>query len=303
MVKEGFMLNVERPVGLRPLVRGFYQLQKLRIQTGNRLVNHFMAKLGVKPGEAPTSEVGKLWKSLKRDHKRVTDALARKVEGFPGEGLISGLAEFALVDQYFQKLEFEKLQYNWIKKVIEKHPVGEYWLENVNGVGPLMAGVLLSELDFSKARYPSSFWKYAGLDVVNGEGRGRKRSFLESRDYIDRNGQKKQKLSLTYNPFLKSKLLGVLAVSFLKSNSPYRQFYDNYKQRLENHVKYKHVSKGRRARMATRYMIKIFLKDYFIVLCRLSGRKEPEPYGQAKLGLPSHPTPFVEMKSYTKRNP
>ena len=42
-----------------------------------------------------------------------------------------------------------------------------------------MAGVLISEFDIHRARYPSSMWKYAGLDVArDGRGRSRKAEHL-----------------------------------------------------------------------------------------------------------------------------
>jgi len=296
-------VNVNVPKGLRPLVRGFYQQQKLRIQTGNRLVNHFLVKLGVQPGEAPPDEVRKMWYMLKEEHSRLTDALASRAKKwprntlFPYDGLITEYAEFAFVNQYFTELAAENQLNRQIKEVVEAHPLWRYWLVDVKGVGPIMTGVLLSEIDFNKARYPSSLWKYAGLDVKKGKGRSRRKEHLEVREYTDKNGEVKEKLSLSYNPFLKSKLMGVLSVSFLRLNSPYREIYDNYRNRLDNHVKYKEVSKGRKNLMARRYMIKIFLKDLFIVFCRLSGRGEPVPYEQAKLGMkPIHPTPYVAMK-------
>ena len=37
---------------LRVMVRGAYDLQKLRIQMGNRIVGNFKAKLGQAPGES-----------------------------------------------------------------------------------------------------------------------------------------------------------------------------------------------------------------------------------------------------------
>ena len=49
------------------------------------------------------------------------------------------------------------------------------------------------------------------------EGRSKKKQSLEIRDYTDRNGEAQQKLSITFQPFLKTKLNGVLATSFLRA--------------------------------------------------------------------------------------
>jgi hypothetical protein len=45
---------------------------------------------------------------------------------------------------------------------------------------------------------------------------------LVDRTYIDKNGEEKTKKGVTYNPFLKTKLTGVLDGSFLRSASPSR---------------------------------------------------------------------------------
>jgi hypothetical protein len=42
--------NNTQKAALRSMVRGSYDLQKLRIESGNRLVATFKAKLGHKPG-------------------------------------------------------------------------------------------------------------------------------------------------------------------------------------------------------------------------------------------------------------
>lgn len=54
------------------------------------------------------------------------------------------------------------------------------------------------------------------VQFVN-EGRSKKKQSLEVRDYTDRNGDVQQKLSITFQPFLKTKLNGVLATSFLRA--------------------------------------------------------------------------------------
>jgi len=57
-------------------------------------------------------------------------------------------------------------------KVLERIPIYTEFLEQERGVGPAMAGVLVTYLDPHKARHVSSFWRYAGLDV-GADGRGR----------------------------------------------------------------------------------------------------------------------------------
>jgi len=283
---------------IRLAIRGLYDIQALRIQIGNRLTNHFLRKMGVEPGEKKTKEAERIMEKLKADYKRIADGLVkdRKLDVLLKEtGLISTETEYALMALYETLVLEEKNCEKVLKKKLESIPIYTEFLKQVCGVGPLMAGVLVSELDPYKAKYVSSFWKYAGLDVVETEdgqkvGRSRKKECLEKVQYVDKNGEVKERLSLTYNPFLKAKLLGVLATAFLRSEKrgkgiTYAYFYRNYKRRLENHPKYKDASKGHRDRMAKRYMIKMFLKDLYVEWRQLEGLPVHPPYSEAKLGI------------------
>jgi selenocysteine-specific translation elongation factor len=60
---------------------------------------------------------------------------------------------------------------------------------------------------FIKDKYPVTF-----LEV----GRSRKDHCLVDREYIKKDGVKSIRKSITYNPFLKTKLIGVLGTSFLR---------------------------------------------------------------------------------------
>ncbi len=52
---------------IRTLVRGAYDVQKLRIQMGNRIVGNFKAKLGQEPGMSE--------EELEKQEKRILDEL------------------------------------------------------------------------------------------------------------------------------------------------------------------------------------------------------------------------------------
>ena len=75
----------------------------------------------------------------------------------------------------------------------------ELWFENhgQNGEFDMLA----------EGKYPVT------LETV---GRSKKAESLVNRKYIGRDGVEKTKLSITFNPFLKTKLIGVLATSFLR---------------------------------------------------------------------------------------
>jgi hypothetical protein len=117
-------------------------------------------------------------------------------------------------------------------------------------------------------------------------GRSRKAKHLVDREYINKDGEKAVRKSITFNPWAKTKILGVLVPSFLRANNEkYRKVYDDYKFRLENHVKYKDVSKGHRHNMSLRYVAKIFLIELHTEWRKLEGLPTSVPYAEAKLGL------------------
>lgn len=166
---------------IKPLVRGAYDLQKLRIQTGLRLVATFKAKLGQAPGEKEDEldvEGKRLLKDLRAEYSRITDGITTsrisRLE-FETDGLIDSVSEVALLDQYSQLDKAEKDSFKFIEQALKAVPVYSKFLREVKGIGPAMAGVIVSEIDIYKARHPSSLWKYAGLDVASdGKGRSRK---------------------------------------------------------------------------------------------------------------------------------
>jgi len=61
---------------IKTLVRGAYDIQKLRIQMGNRIVGNFKAKLGQEPSkpEAEIDAKGKmLLNQIRASYKKITD--------------------------------------------------------------------------------------------------------------------------------------------------------------------------------------------------------------------------------------
>ena len=160
---------------LRAVVRGTYDLQRLRIQMGNRVTANFKAKLGSGPKALTEKQLEKVAQKLLGDlrasHRRITDAIIEKYKGvtpknFVGDELISTYTEYVLVNQYTELIKQEENQFSTIPTILSGNPVYDDFLANVTGVGPQMAGVLLSEIDFTRCKYASSLWKLGGLDVV-----------------------------------------------------------------------------------------------------------------------------------------
>jgi|TARA_R110001592_G_scaffold124205_1_gene332923 hypothetical protein len=278
---------------LKTIVRGAYDIQKNRIQTGNRLVGNFKAKLGQAPSEKEDTidkEGQQVLLNLRRSHKLLTEGVASfpRQATFKGDEVISDYTELCLVDNYLELEAQEKSHFRRLGNILKGYPIYNEFLLGVTGVGPAMAGVMLSEIDITKAEYPSSLHKYAGLDVASdGQGRSRKKEHLEDSEYVDAEGEVKVKKGITFNPFLKTKLVGVLGSSFIKQSPDkcvYRKIYDDYKHRLEHMDAHKEKSKGHRHNMAVRYMVKMFLVDLYNAWRRIEGLPVAPTYSEAKLG-------------------
>lgn len=280
---------------LKILVRGAYDIQKLRIQMGNRICANFKGKLGQEPSnkeETLDPEELNVLKELRKGYTRITDGIVRlpTAAKFVGNEIISSYTELCLAEQYFTLLENEKRHFARLEGVLQEFPIYTQYLTKIKGCGPAMAGVIVSEIDISRAKYASSLSKYAGLDVgPDGKGRSRKAEHLVDVTYINKDGEEATRKSITFNPFLKTKLTGVLGPSLLKcGNERYAKIYYDYKNRLENHAIYKEDSKGHRHLMAIRKVVKRFLADLYEAWRPLEGLEVHKPYAEAKLGMLPH---------------
>jgi len=94
------------------------------------------------------------------------------------------------LDGYLEDLwTMEKKIGSDLTKSVKQEPLWNY-LKKVKGIGPIIAASLINLIDFKKAKHVSSLWKYAGLDVVEGEGRTRKKKHLVPKTYVNKKGKK-----------------------------------------------------------------------------------------------------------------
>lgn len=309
---------------LRDVLDALYDMQKLRIASGNRLYQIFKDKsdadtaikdeiekeklseaeeaLDAKADEilkAVNSEYKELTAYMVDNNKTIASAL-KKIETIK----ILTKTDYSMVKAYNLLLESEESFKKVLEANIKDHPVFTGFLSQVKGCGPMMSANILAYLDPYKARHASSFRKYAGLDVVATKDKdgnlvvdedgnivthGRKMGDTEEYEYIDKNGNKAIKKGLTYNPKLKSKLIGVLASGMIKAKDPvYTKIYYDYKLRLENHPKHKEKSAAHRNNMALRYMIQKFLSNLWAYWRELEGLEVTLPYEVDKLGMRPH---------------
>ena len=241
---------------LRNLVKTKYDYQTMRIATANRLA--LKADDSVQAKEDPAYE---------------TD----------------DLLEF--VDIKDETLSLEKKIDKAILRSIKDEPVYKNFLKDVKGIGPTLAGVLLSEINLEKATTVSKIWQYAGCNPGMVMGKKKSNGEIVVTGELIRGDRPSAGYILPYNKFLKTKLLGVLADSFIKSKSPYTEYYYSMKDRLMQSSKeykegkpWKDESRMHINMAARRYMVKMFLADYYREARAILGLPVRPPYQEEYLG-------------------
>lgn len=288
---------------IRSVVRGGYDIQALRISMGNRIYSNFRAKLGLKSTdkEKMDKEATKILTQLRKDYDRITDGITDELtpRKFKAMGIIDSYGEYVLIHSYLSLRFQEAEQFKHLNNIMSGHPLYEAIIADKNqwvGIGPMIIGLLISELDLSKPPNPTGLWKYCGLDVApDGRGRSKRKEHLVEWEYTDKEGKKQKRLGVTYKPLIKSKLMGVLSTSLIKQNgkpdkngkaralSPYRTIYDVYKHRISNMEEHADKSDGHIEMMAKRYMIKMFLRDLYKLWRPLLNLPISEPYEETKI--------------------
>lgn len=248
---------------IKTIMRTMYDFQDMRVRMGNRLK-----------------------KKKNGDNQKVIEELNLDSESIP-----------VIVDVWQDTEEAEKKLAKQLKEEIKEIPVYEIFLKNVKGIGPLIAAVIISEFDIHKANTVSKLWQYSGLNPGQVKGTKSKGSKKDGtyETYKTEQTVKGDRLTAGYlspfNIFLRTKLVGVLATSFIKCGSPYREYYDNYKHRLENEKKtveggekaWCEETKAHRNNAAKRYMIKMFLKDLYVAWRTIEGLEVRAPYQEQYL--------------------
>jgi len=316
---------------LRTLVDNVYDVQATRIAMGNRLIAS-LRDLGIIVAKDPEGlnlapqrkgksskaeeaqelkdkeekENNKLLVTILNEYSMVSTVYA---EQFGSKGSIEKALRlvqadavyiktaftYNMVNCFVQMVNMEKKVTDVLSREVKKHPLWETFFKDITGCGPLMSAVCIAYLDPYKARWPSSFWKYCGLDVVVDEkgshGRGRGDASMVS--YVDKDGNVAEKKSLGYNPVVKTKLVGVLGSSFLRAgkDAQYAKVYYEYRHRLENRPDCADLRPIVIHRRAIRYAVKMFLRDLWYAWRTLEGLPTGEPYEVAKLGMAPHHDP------------
>lgn len=168
-------------------------------------------------------------------------------------------ASLAMLEKWQERFDaLEKEADQDIADLVGDEPIVEQ-LIRIKGIGRLLAAKLVCSIDITKADTVSALWRYAGYGV-NGDGQ-RERPTKGER--------------LHYNVRLKTTCY-LVAVSFLRANSPYRTVYDQARAYyLENRPEW---TKAHQHQASLRKMIKVFLSHLWVVWRTMEGLETGQPY-------------------------
>lgn len=184
---------------VRVLVSNVYDLQKLRIATGNRLVQSFYLSMGISPSTSPDGadkDEKKMIDRLKADYKRISDGVSKEnitikksikilqssEKKEDNLQVIRNEMDYKLVDSYMLLLNSEEQSIKVLDKFVQSHPLWDAFFKDIKGAGTLMAAMCIAYLDIRKARHVSSFFKYVGLDTVQDTDKDGNKLFVTNND-------------------------------------------------------------------------------------------------------------------------
>lgn len=196
-----------------------------------------------------------------------------------------------------------------IAAAVKNEPIyGE--LSNIRGIGPMLAAKLIAMIDIDRDDTVSALWRYSGYGMSfywqaddkivapksgwkwTGPKDNRQKIFHSPQPepgwtLVEVRDRPIEGYLLPYNKRLKSTLF-VIAGSFLKSGSPYRQFYDSAKAHYEATTDWtkKHIHQA-----AMRRMVKLFLSHLWQRWRELEGLPIRAAYANNHLGHETVITP------------
>ena len=323
---------------LRVMVSALKDVQHVRIQIGNKIFALYMQLLGIKPGESKKKlekEQATILKAFENEYERITDALEdnknklsqviKKRVYLDADGkevelmYIKNKILFNLSEHWHQGKETEEKIKKDLESKLKEYKIYNEYLScdpKCRGVGTVISAVIIAYFNIYKAKYPSDFIAFAGLDPVpeidekTGEitgyhGRSNKERDLIMREYMTKDGKTDVRKSLTYNPIVKTQLLGVMTGTMFKAHSPYVVAYYNRMMRLNNDPAKKDLTPSHKSAICKRYMVNQFLKDLFVAWKQIEGLPYCMSYEEEFFGLLPHGfEPYDEfMKAHPEFDP
>ena len=297
---------------IRNSINNYYDIQQLRIKTGNRIFQmyldlhpEYIKKDSLSDADREKAE-NSFMKVFYSEYKKVLNTIdkefgnkGRRIE----EKAINSLEDLMLIkskDDFnlvhvFHTLKEEELRCSKIiADLVESHPMWDMFFKDAKGIGPVMAGVLLGYLDVHKARHVSSFWSFAGVGtVVNDEGERVCQSRATTVEVTRENkytGKMETVRSINYNARLHNIILGVMIPSVIKTGKggKYNEVYYDYKNRFANRADLVDASAQKIHRMAVRAAAKELLRDLWVVWRSYEGYEISKPYEVEYLNRAPH---------------
>lgn len=189
-------------------------------------------------------------------------AALRRGEEVPVLGLLGARYSHA----HAEELEVTAM----LRRAVHGHPAWP-WLEQVKGIGEVMAGRLLGGLEIERARRPSSFWRVCGLATVPASWTHETPRDAERADEPTTDARVPQRFAR--GPASRySRLMRVechlVGVSLLRRGGRYRQFYQQRRAYLASREGW---PAARQHHTALRMMEKLFLVHLWLVWREAAG--------------------------------
>lgn len=292
---------MNRDQQIRFLVENYYDMQKLRVESFNRIVayvkSHEILETQMTGASQPILEIRERDASHLRLETQNENASQIEAETqLAGADKPSTLAHQIVTSKtevpkdiselvwYHNSLhETEKQLAKRLDAWSSHHPLRAIYLSKIYGIGPILSSGILSWLTpIERFQTISKLWKYCGL----------------APDQKRRKGEK-----LSYNPRLKT-LMWKIATSFEKQNkkkSHYTHIYEQQKAYYTSREDFKQKItakekgvKGHIRNMTLRYVVKRFLADLWVTWRKLEGLETSQPYIIGKEGHSHYEPPTID---------
>ncbi len=249
---------------LRFWVESYYDYQKQRIQTGNRIGSIVIRKLDPEGWQKKKEKEEKSY-GTQYNFPEVKKKYKKNLKEFSKGELEEVDKLFAFMDEA-QKLE--KILDKEIKFMVNLEPIYLNYLKDVKGMGHILSAGLIAWIDdIGKFATVSKLWAYSGLHVIEGNAARKTK------------GQK-----CNWNNKLKTHGWKI-GEQFVKTKGKYRNLYDKYKAyEKENHPeeikegKKTLYTKGHIHARAKRKVVKVFLSHLWLKWRELEGLPVSKPY-------------------------
>ena len=311
-------------------------IKKSRIKIGNSIVNNTYLSLGKRNYDKLKEEMGikgDVTQALMKEYERIKSHIRQKMYEknpnrkdynitervfntyAPESKIIPDFYKYSFMDVFARIEDIEDDLIKLINSAVHKEKLWKYYLEGIPGCGELTAAYILASLNPYKARHPSSFIRYCGMDVrENADGKrvGVNKSFTRELVYLNKEGDISVKKSLGYDPVLKSRILGIFVPSAIKAQKGlYAQIYYDTKNYYMNRPDLKAEFEDKKSsrsphKMAIRKTGSIFLIHLWTAWRKLEGLPlNGGSYEEAKLGIiHNYDTPRLLTKDeYDLMNP